>query len=83
MRHDVTYVMPNLHAQALARAAHIVGGVDILGAELGVQRDMLDRYLRGEAVVPAELFLRATEIITAASVLDAAKANQESAPQAK
>ena len=75
--------MPNLHAQALVRAAHIVGGVDILGAELGVQPEMLDRYLRGEAVVPSELFLRATEIITAASVRDAAKANPQSAPQTK
>ena len=75
--------MPNLYAQALARAAHIVGGVDILSAELGVQPEALDRYLRGEAVVPSELFLRATEIITASSVLDAAKANQGSAPQAK
>jgi hypothetical protein len=76
-------VMPNLYAQALARAAQIVGGIDILSAELGVQPEMLDRYLRGEAVVPSELFLRATEIVTAASVLDAAKANQKSAPQAK
>lgn len=75
--------MPNLHAQALARAAHIVGGTDILSAELGVQPEMLDRYLRGEAVVPSEIFLRATEIITAASVLEAAKPNPESAPQAK
>ena len=75
--------MPNLHAQALARAAQIVGGVDILGTELGIQPESLDRYLRGEAVVPAELFLGAAEIITAASVLDAAKANQQSTPQAK
>ena len=75
--------MPNLHAQALARAAHIVGGSDILSTELGVQPELLDRYLRGEAVVPSELFLRATEIITAASVRDAAKANQDSAPHAK
>jgi hypothetical protein len=75
--------MPNLHAQALARAAQIVGSVDILGVELGVPPQMLERYLRGEAAVPSELFLRATEIITAASVLDAAKANQQSAPHAK
>ena len=77
------HVMSDLHAQTLARAAHIVGGVDILGTELGIQPELLDRYLRGEAVVPAELFLRATEIITAASVLDAAKASQQSTPQAK
>ncbi|HEY7240187.1 MAG TPA: hypothetical protein VH600_13530 [Burkholderiales bacterium] len=75
--------MLDLHAQTLARAAHIVGGTDILSAELGVQPDLLDRYLRGEAVVPSELFLRASEIVTAASVLEAAKANQESSPQAK
>lgn len=76
-------VMPNLHARALARAVQIVGGLDILAVELGLEPEMLDRYLRGEAVVPSGLFLRATEIITAASVRDAAKASQESAPRAK
>jgi hypothetical protein len=70
--------MPNLHAQALARAAAIVGGTDILAVECGVPPEMLARYLRGESPVPADLFLKATEIITAASVLDAAKSGSES-----
>jgi len=70
--------MPNLHAQALKRAVQIVGGVDILAVELGVEPDMLDRYLRGQLPVPADLFIKATEIITATGVLDAAKSSSES-----
>ncbi|HEV8107845.1 MAG TPA: hypothetical protein VGP97_10005 [Burkholderiales bacterium] len=77
------YPMPNLHAQALKRAVVIVGGVDVLALELGVHEDLLGQYLRGESPVPGELFLKATEIITAASVLDAAKANREPVPQGK
>ena len=65
--------MPNLHAQALARAALIAGGVDLLAVELAVSREVLTRYLRGELPVPHCLFLRATEILTDASVMDAAK----------
>jgi hypothetical protein len=70
--------MPNLHAQALARAAVIVGGTDILAIECGVAPEMLLRYLGGQLPVPADLFLKATEIITATGVLDAAKSSSES-----
>jgi hypothetical protein len=70
--------MPNLHARALSRAAVIVGGADVLAVECGVPPEMLGRYLRGEAPVPADLFLKAAEIITATGVLDAAKSSSES-----
>ena len=69
--------MPNLHAQALKRAVAIVGGVDVLASQWGVQPDLLEQYIRGESSVPANLFLKATEVITAASVLDAAKPTSE------
>jgi hypothetical protein len=66
--------MPNLHAQTLARAAVVVGGADVLAQQFDVTQEMLGRYIRGESVIPSELFLRATEIVTQASVRDAAKA---------
>jgi hypothetical protein len=65
--------MPNLHARTLARAALIAGGVDGLAGELALPADLLARYLRGELPVPPNVFLRATEILTDASVVDAAK----------
>jgi len=70
--------MPNLHAQALKRAVQIVGGVDVLARAMGLQVNLLEQYIRGEHSVPADLFLKATEIITAAAVLDAAKSSSES-----
>jgi hypothetical protein len=65
--------MPNLHARTLARAASIVGGVDALANELAVPSEVVARYLRGELAVPTDVFLRASEILTDASVVDAAK----------
>ena len=70
--------MPNLHAQALKRAVQIVGGVDVLAREVGLQVNLLEQYICGASPVPTDLFLKATEIITAASVLDAAKSSSES-----
>lgn len=72
--------MPNLHARSLARAAQIVGGVDRLARELGLQARLLEQYIRGDLPVPADLFLKATDIITAAAVLDAAKSKSQSIP---
>jgi hypothetical protein len=65
--------LPNkaIRAQVLARAANIVGGVDILAERLAVTPEMLGRYLRGESVIPPEVFLKATEIITAKAIADA------------
>ena len=65
--------MPNLRARTLARAAVILGGVEQLAAELAISPKMLGRYIRGESVVPPEVFLRAIDIITDGAVVDAAK----------
>jgi uncharacterized protein YggE len=66
------YLMSTLHSEALARAAGIVGP-DRLAEELGVTPATLAVLMRGEVTVPPEMFLRATEIITEAAVVDAAK----------
>jgi len=65
--------MPNLHARTLVRAALIAGGVNGLAGQLALPPELLARYLRGELPVPQDVFLRATEILTDASVVDAAK----------
>lgn len=67
--------MPNLAARTLARATAIVGGVDALAVELATPVDIMGKYLRGELPIPASVFLRASEIVTDATVLDAAKSN--------
>ena len=72
--------MPNLHARVLARAVQIVGGIDGLAIQLGVQPTVLSRLLRGDFPVPPDVFLKATEIVTAAGVADAAKAAAASTP---
>jgi hypothetical protein len=66
--------MPTLHARTLARAAAIVGGVEVLAEALALTSEMLTRYVRGESPVPPDVFMRAVEIVTAASVRDAASA---------
>ena len=65
--------MSNLHVQALARAALIVGGLDMLSERLGVTPATLAMLIRGAAPVPPAMFLRATEIISDAAVVDASK----------
>jgi DNA-binding transcriptional regulator YdaS (Cro superfamily) len=65
--------MSNLRAQTLARAAVILGGLDKLADELGVTTATVALLIRGDAPVPPEMFLRATEIITDAAVTDAAQ----------
>jgi hypothetical protein len=72
--------MPNLHARTLARAASIVGGVDVLAQHLAVPAETLGRYMKGEIAVPIEVFLRATEILTEASIGDARVVQPELKP---
>ena len=74
--------MPNLRAQTLARAAQIVGSADVLAVQLGVPVELLNRYLRGDLPVPANIFLHASEFITQASVVDAAKTQTDQKPPA-
>ena len=67
--------MPNLAARTLARAGAIVGGMDALAVELGIPVEIMGKYLREELPIPTSVFLRASEIVTDATVLDAAKPN--------
>ena len=52
-----------VHTRVLHRACQIVGGVDKLAARLGVSRTMLYRWLDGEDVPPARVFLKAVDLI--------------------
>jgi hypothetical protein len=72
--------MLSLHAQTLARAVPIVEGEENLAFILGVSPQLLELYLRGEAVVPGDLFFRATEILTTEGIVDAGKSGSDSAP---
>ena len=65
--------MLSLQARTLARAAAIVGGLDILAGELAISSEMLGRYVRGESLTPPDVFMRAADIVTEAGVTDAAK----------
>jgi hypothetical protein len=65
--------MLSLQARTLARAAAIVGGLDILAGELAISSEMLGRYVRGESPTPPDVFMRAADIVTEAGVADAAK----------
>jgi DNA-binding transcriptional regulator YdaS (Cro superfamily) len=68
--------MSDLRAQALARAALIVGGLDKLSERLGFTPATLAMLIRGDAPVPPEMFMRATEIITDATVEDASNGGE-------
>ena len=74
--------MLSLQARTLARAAVIVGGLDILAGELAISSEMLGRYVRGELLTPPDVFMRAADIVTEAGVADAAKPSRriEDAP---
>jgi hypothetical protein len=63
--------MPNVRAQTLARAAEILGGVEILAEKLAISPEMLGDYLRGESPVPSNVFRRATEIIRDSTIAKA------------
>jgi DNA-binding transcriptional regulator YdaS (Cro superfamily) len=63
----------NLRAETLARAAFVVGGVEVLAERLGITPAMLAVLIRGEAPIPADMFFLCSEIVTDASVAEAAK----------
>jgi hypothetical protein len=60
--------MPTVYSRTLKRAAEIAGGVEELGAELGVRSDDLAYWLQGTKSVPQEIFLRAVDIVVAHDV---------------
>ncbi len=60
--------MPTVYARTLRRAAEIVGGVQQLGAQLGVRSEDLVYWMQGTKQVPQEIFLRAVDIVVAHDV---------------
>ena len=60
--------MPNVRAPTLARAALMVGGLHVLAEQLGISRETLGRYVRGESPIPAHVFVLASEIVKNGSV---------------
>ena len=66
-----THPVQTLEASTLARAAAILGGTRPLAKHLGTTSEALERLIRGEAPVPSDLFLRASEVVTEAGVAEA------------
>ena len=58
----------DVYARTLARAAQIVGGLDLLAIDLGVPPGTLAIWLR-HGNPPLEIFLRAVDIVVARDVL--------------
>jgi hypothetical protein len=56
--------MPNAaRASTLRAAAQVLGGADALAEALGASRLQVERWLSGEDAVPAEIFLRAVDLL--------------------
>ena len=56
--------MPNLYARTLKRAAQVVGGTDQLATRLKVPPSFLSLWIAGVDSAPAEIFLKAVDLIT-------------------
>lgn len=52
-----------VHTRALHRACQILGGVKALAKHLGVSASTLHRWLEGDEVPPASIFLKAVDLI--------------------
>ena len=57
--------MPTVWARTLRRAAELVGGELALATKLNVKPSDLTAWLGGESKPPAEIFLKAADIIGA------------------
>ena len=55
----------SIYARTLIRAAEIVGGPYALAVAIRVPTEILESWFFGEAIPPAEYFLRAVEIVVA------------------
>ena len=59
----------------------ILGGVDLLAQELDLPPEQVGRYIRGESLVPPEIFMRATEIVTDGGIEEVSKPPPKSEPK--
>jgi hypothetical protein len=57
--------MPTIHARTVQRAAEILGGIEVLAAQLDVRDENLKKWLEGTLAVPQEIFLRCVDIVNA------------------
>jgi hypothetical protein len=55
--------VPNLYAQTLKRAAQVVGGTGQLALRLKVTPSHLARWLGGVERAPADVFLKAVDLL--------------------
>lgn len=55
--------------RTLAQAAHVLGGIEALAEKLGVTTEQLRGWLAGASEAPAAIYVRALDILIAASKL--------------
>lgn len=52
-----------VYTDTLLRAVRVLGTPEALASTLGVSLQQLDRWMRGEQVLPQDMFQRAVEIV--------------------
>ena len=57
--------MAGLRAATVRRAAEIVGGVEVLAAQLDIGEQYLKKWIKGQLPIPQEFFLRCVDIVNA------------------
>ena len=57
--------MATVHAVTVRRAVEILGGVELLAAQLDVGDENLKNWMEGQVPVPQEIFLRCVDIVNA------------------
>ena len=63
--------MPNVYARTLRRAAEVAGGSEELARRLGVPPAWIEHWLGGVASPPADIFLKAVDIVIDQEMRDA------------
>ena len=56
--------VPNLYARTLKRAAQVAGGTEQLATLLKVPRSYVSLWIAGGESAPAEIFLKAVDLIS-------------------
>jgi hypothetical protein len=59
------YNVPIVQASTVRHAAEIVGGVEVLAAQLDVGGEDIDAWLAGKAAIPDHIFLRCVNMLVA------------------
>jgi hypothetical protein len=57
--------MTTVHASTVRRAAEILGGVEVLAAQLAVRGDDVENWLEDKVPPPQDIFLRCVDIVIA------------------